>query len=123
MMLQITAQMATTDEVERDLALVTIAMVERMSSVQVVSMESGRLRIAQVKPAKVIEDSTARAIASWFASPRDDQSVTLLSMGREVEARKVMSDIIRIRHRMTPSERYPLDLLMEWVRAKIREGE
>lgn len=108
MMLQITANMATTDEVERDLALVTIDIIERASG-----MPGG--------PHRIIADSTARAIASWFASPRTDQGVTMLSMGMEAEAHRVMSDIVHIRRRMAPSERYPLDLLMEWVRDKRRE--
>ena len=123
MMLQITAQMATTVQVERDLARVTMALTERLSKPGAMRRRVTTGYRAAAADLPVITDGTARAIASWFASPRDDQSVTLLSMGREVEARGVMSDIVRIRHRMVPAERYPLDLLMEWVRAKRREGE
>jgi hypothetical protein len=108
--MRIIAQMSTMDEVSADLARVTVTLGERLAGTG--SRDT------------VISDGTARAIASWYASPRHHLALTALSQGATVHPGSVEMDIRDARAGVPAAERYPLDLLMAWVRDRhARESD
>lgn len=107
-MVQVAAPMHTTDEVAQDLARVTVAMVERLCQTydplaEVVVMHAG----------------SARAIASWYASPRANPYLTALSQGRAAPAMGLVDEISALRDQVDSDDRYALDLLQRWVLRQV----